>query len=151
MNPGSTYSDSFSRSEYPAYPVLTPSGSSNFGHTYNSGQQRSQDTAAYYGQGANGQHQGPNQHFQVPHEQRPYSQPSYGAEKPYQMPQQTVQVHLSPLQSSARYSFVHLLRVLVQPALYISFCCPSKILSIASGCQEMTASAETSKLAGALH
>lgn len=98
VNPGSTYTDSFTRSEYPAYPVLAPSGSSNPSQSYPSGPARGQNySTPGYGAGAGGQYPSAVPHYQSSPDPRGYGQQGYGNDKPYAgQPQQPPQVFLQP-------------------------------------------------------
>ena len=90
-NTGSTYSDSFTRSEYPAYPVLTPSGSSKYSQSYPSGPAGGQEySTPNYGASPSGQYPSATQQYAP--EQRAYGQQGYGNEKAYPPPPQVLTV-----------------------------------------------------------
>ena len=95
VNPGSTYSDSFTRSEYPSYPVLTPSGSSNYGQTHSTGPSRGQEpgnSAPSYGGNAGSQYPSSVPQYQAAPSYGSYSQQqSFGTEKAYPAPAQPPQ------------------------------------------------------------
>ena len=96
VNPSSTYSDSFTRSEYPAYPVLTPSGSSNYSQSYPSGPNRGQEPgniAHSYGGNSGSQHPSSVPQYQSTPDYRGYGQQhAYSPEKAYPAPPQPPQV-----------------------------------------------------------
>lgn len=97
VNPGSTYTDSFARSEYPAYPVLAPTGTSHPSQSYPSGQRGSQPhTLPGYGNRAE-QYTNAAPQYQSAPDQRPYGRQGYDNEKsypaPFQQPSQVQQTN----------------------------------------------------------